>query len=145
MFGGDALQRGEKRVLSIRNRIPCDIITPMLTEPEFIDTELKESIAEAVHEFAQQKQLDGIKSLSRYNPQKVGMILYLFSQGVSQSQMVKKYNLSHQTIKHTIIEYADHAGEWAKLSAKISRTLFLELSSILLLQSSIQPRSGDIK
>jgi hypothetical protein len=44
--------------------------------------------------------------------------------------MVKKYHLSHQTIKHTIIEYADHAGEWAKLGAKISRTLFLGLSSL---------------
>ena len=102
----------------------------MLTEPKFIDIELKKAIAEAVHEFAKQKKLEGIKSLSRYNPQKVGLILYLFSQGVSQSQMVKKYHLSHQTIKHTIIEYADYAGEWAKLGAKISRTLFLELSSL---------------
>ena len=75
----------------------------MSTEPEFIDSELKESIAEAVHEFAKHKKLEGIKSLSRHNPQKVGLILYLFSQGVSQSQMVKKYHLSHQTIKHTII------------------------------------------
>ena len=109
----------------------------MLTEPKFIDSELKESIAEAVHEFAKQKKLEGIKSLSRHNPQKVGLILYLFSQGVSQSQMVKKYNLSHGTIKSTLMEYADYAGEWAKLGAKISKTLFLELSSILLLQSSI--------
>jgi len=109
----------------------------MLTEPEFVDSELKKSIAEAVHEFAKHKKLEGIKSLSRYNPKKAGKILYLFSQGVSQSQMVKKYHLSHGTIKSTLMEYADHAGEWAKLGAKISKMLFLELSSILLLQSSI--------
>ena len=83
-----------------------------------------------MHEYAKQKKLEGIKSLSRHNPQKVGLILYLFSQGVSQSQMVKKYHLSHSTIKHTLMEYADHAGEWAKLGAKISKMLFLELSSL---------------
>ena len=119
----------------------------MSTEPEFIDSELKESIAEAVHEFAKQKKLEGIKSLSRYNPQKVGLILYLFSQGVSQSQMVKKYHLSHQTIKHTIIEYADHAGEWAKLGANISRTLFLGLSSLeedMIEQIRERLRSGEL-
>ena len=119
----------------------------MSTEPEFIDSELKESIAEAVHEFAKHKKLEGIKSLSRHNPQKVGLILYLFSQGVSQSQMVKKYHLSHQTIKHTIIEYADHAGEWAKLGAKISRTLFLGLSSLeedMVEQIRERLRSGEL-
>ena len=119
----------------------------MLANPQFIDIELKEDIAEAVHEFAKQKKLEGIKSLSRYNPQKVGLILYLFSQGVSQSQMVKKYHLSHQTIKHTIIEYADHAGEWAKLGAKISRTLFLGLSSLeedMVEQIRERLRSGEL-
>ena len=102
----------------------------MLTEPKFIDSELKESIAEAVHEVAKHKKLEGIKSLSRYNPKKVGLILYLFSQGVSQSQMVKKYHLSHGTIKHTLIEYADYTGKWAELGSKLSKMLFLELSSL---------------
>ena len=102
----------------------------MLTEPKFIDIELKEDIAEAVHEFAKQKKLEGIKSLSRHNPQKVGLILYLFSQGVSQSQMVKKYHLSHGTIKHTLMEYADYTGKWVELGTKLSKMLFLELSSL---------------
>ncbi len=102
----------------------------MLTEPKFIDIELKKDIAEAAHEFAKQKKLEGIKSLSRHNPQKVGLILYLFSQGVSQSQMVKKYHLSHGTIKHTLIEYADYTGKWAELGSKLSKMLFLELSSL---------------
>ena len=38
--------------------------------------------------------------------------------------------MGNSIIKHTIIEYADYAGEWAKLGAKISRTLFLEISSL---------------
>jgi len=102
----------------------------MKSDTELIDSSLKESIAEAVHEYAREKQLEGVKSLSRHNPQKVGLILYLFSQGVSQSQMVKKYHLSHGTIKHTLIEYADYTGKWVELGTKLSKMLFLELSSL---------------
>ena len=71
-----------------------------------------------MHEFAKQKQLEGVKSLSRHNPQKVELILYLFSQGVSQSQMVKKYHLSHGTIKRTLMEYADYTGKWVEMGTK---------------------------
>ena len=102
----------------------------MVSDPEFIDSNLQDSIADAVQKFANQKELEGIKSLSRFNPKKVGLILYLFSQGVSQTQMVRKYNLSHSTIKHTLIEYANHTSRWRKIGAKIARRLFLELSSI---------------
>ena len=120
----------------------------MLTEPKFIDIELKKDIAEAVHEFAKKKQLEGVKSLSRHNPQKVGLILYLFSQGVSQSQMVKKYHLSHGTIKHTLIEYADYTRKWAELGSKLSKMLFLELSSLeedMIEQVRERLHSGELK
>lgn len=126
----------------------CDTIWPMIANPQFIDIELKESIAEAVDEFAKQKKLEGIKSLSRYNPKKVGLILYLWSQGVSQSTMVKKYHLSHGTIKHTLIEYANHTTRWRKLGVEINRRLFLELSSIEEdMVSDLQQRlsSGELK
>ena len=83
-----------------------------------------------MQKFAREKQLEGVKSLSQYNPHKVGLILYLFSQGVSQTQMVRKYHLSHRTIKHTVMEYADHLGKWRELGSKINGRLFLELSSI---------------
>ena len=102
----------------------------MVYDTEFIDSNLQDSIADAVQKFANQKELEGIKSLSRYNPKKVGLILYLFSQGVSQTQMVRKYNLSHSTIKHTINEYANHTSRWRQLGAKINSRLFLELSSL---------------
>ena len=92
--------------------------------------ELKESIAEAVHEFASKKQAEGVKSLSRMNPEKVGLILYLFCLGVSQSQMVKKYGFCHKTIKHTLMEYADHLGQWTEVGARLSKQLFLNLHSL---------------
>ena len=92
--------------------------------------ELKESIADAVQEYANQKQQEGVKSLSRMNPEKVGLILYLFCLGVSQSQIVKKHNICHKTIKHTLMEYADHLGKWTEVGARLSKQLFLNLHSL---------------
>ena len=92
--------------------------------------ELKESIADAVQEYASKKQDEGVKSLSRMNPEKVGQILYLFCLGVSQSQMVKRYKICHKTIKHTLTEYADHLGKWTEVGARLSKQLFLNLHSL---------------
>ena len=43
--------------------------------------ELKESIADAVHEYANKKREEGVKSISRMNPEKFGLILDLFCLG----------------------------------------------------------------
>ena len=92
--------------------------------------ELKESIAEAVQDYANKKQQDGVKSLSRMDPEKVGLILYLFCLGVSQSQMVKRHKICHKTIKKTLMEYADHLGKWTEVGARLSKQLFLHLHSL---------------
>lgn len=92
-------------------------------------TGLKESIAEAVYDYANKKHQEGVKSLSRMNPEKVGKILYLFCLGVSQSQMVKRYGICHKTIKHTLQQYADHLGKWAEVGVRLSKQLFLNLHS----------------
>jgi len=93
-------------------------------------TELKESIADAVQEYSNNKRDEGVKSLSRMNPEKVGLILYLFCLGVSQSQMVKRHGICHKTIKHTLQEYADHLGKWTAVGARLSKQLFLNLHSL---------------
>lgn len=92
--------------------------------------ELRESIADAVQEYASKKRDEGVKSLSRMNPEKVGLILYLFCLGVSQSQMVKRHKICHKTIKHTLQEYADHLGKWTEVGARLSKQLFLNLHSL---------------
>tara|TARA_B100000212_G_scaffold270682_1_gene210084 strand:- start:510 stop:1025 length:516 start_codon:yes stop_codon:yes gene_type:complete len=92
--------------------------------------ELKQSIADAVSEYADKKRDEGVKSLSRMNPEKVGLILYLFCLGVSQSQMVKRHGICHKTIKHTLMEYADHLGKWTEVGARLSKELFLNLHSL---------------
>lgn len=93
-------------------------------------TELKDSIADAVQEYASKKRDEGVKSLSRMNPEKVGLILYLFCLGVSQSQMVKKHHICHKTIKHTLQQYAGHLGKWTEVGARLSKELFLNLHSL---------------
>ena len=92
--------------------------------------ELKESIADAVHEYANKKREQGVKSISRMNPEKVGLIMYLFCIGVSQSQIVKRRRIVHKTIKHTLTEYADHLGKWTEVGARLSKQLFLDLHSL---------------
>ena len=92
--------------------------------------ELKESIADAVHEYANKKREEGVKSISRMNPEMVGLILSLFCIGVFQSQMVKRRRIDHKTIKHTLTEYADRLGEWTEFGARLSQQLFLNLHSL---------------
>ena len=65
---------------------------------------LSSEINSAIQDIAQQKEIEGIKSLSRYNPEKVAKILYLFSTGVSQTSMVRKYGIDRETIINTLIE-----------------------------------------
>jgi hypothetical protein len=99
----------------------------MVAQPDVI---LKNDIARAINLMALEKERDGVKSLSRHNPKKAGKILYLFSQGVSQSMMSRRYGLHHDTVKNTIKEYANHTTRWRKLGAEINSRLFLELCSI---------------
>jgi len=91
---------------------------------------LKEIIADAVQDYASKKREEGVKSLSRMNPEKVGKTLYLFCLGVSQSQIVKRHKICHKTIKHTLMEYADHLGQWTEVGARLSKQLFFSLNSL---------------
>ena len=93
-------------------------------------TKLKECIADAVSEYADKKRDEGVKSLSRMNPEEVGQILYLFCLGVSQSQIVKRHKICHKTIKKTLMEYADHLGQWTEVGARLSKQVFLSLHSL---------------
>ena len=92
--------------------------------------ELKVSIADAVQDYANKKLQEPTKSLSRRKPEKMGLIPYLFCLGVIQSQMVKRHRICHKTIKHTLMEYADHLGKWTEVGARLSKQLFLNLHSL---------------
>lgn len=91
---------------------------------------LSASINDAIQDIAQKKEIEGIKSLSRYDPSKVAKILYLFSTGVSQTMMVKKYKLDRDTIINTLVDYADYKNQFRELGGKLSAKNYINMTSL---------------
>jgi len=83
-----------------------------------------------VQEFAADEKFDKIKCLSRYDPDRVATILYLFSVGKSQTQIVKKYGFHRQTVIGILTDYADHLGKFKDLGGKLAARSYLQLSSL---------------
>jgi len=92
--------------------------------------ELLIKIKESVQEFAADEKFDKIKCLSRYDPDRVATILYLFSVGKSQTQIVKKYGFHRQTVIGILADYADHLGKFKDLGGKLAARSYLQLSSL---------------
>mgnify|MGYP003118134763 CR=1 FL=1 len=109
---------------------------------------LSSEINSAIQDIAQQKEIEGIKSLSRYNPEKVAKILYLFSTGVSQTSMVRKYGIDRETIINTLVDYADYKNKFRELGGKLSAKNYINMTSLSEdLVDNIRTRveSGDIE
>jgi len=102
----------------------------MSQEPTPEEIELKQSIQEAIKEIAADKELHKVKSLSRHNPMKVAEILYLYSIGKSQTQIVKKYNIQRSTVIQVLVDYADHLGQLRDVAGKIAAKNYMQLSSL---------------
>lgn len=91
---------------------------------------LMEEIGEAINAVVKVKEVQNIKSLSRYNPDKVSKILYLYSTGVSQTRLVKKYGISRDTLLNVLVDYADHIGKLKDLAGRISAKNYMNISSL---------------
>ena len=102
----------------------------MPQKPTSDEIELKSSIQEAIKEIAADKELLKVKSLSRHNPMKVAEILYLYSIGKSQTQIVKKYNIQRSTVIQVLVDYADHLGQLRDVAGKIAAKNYMQLSSL---------------
>jgi len=102
----------------------------MPQKPTEDELELKSSIQEAIKEIAADKELQKVKSLSRHNPMKVAEILYLYSIGKSQTQIVKKYNIQRSTVIQVLVDYADHLGQLRDVAGKIAAKNYMQLSSL---------------
>ena len=92
--------------------------------------ELLIKIKEAVMGFASEEKFDKIKCLSKYDPDKVSNILYLFSIGKTQTQIVKKYGFHRQTVIGILGDYADHLGKFKELGGKLAARNYLQLTSL---------------
>ena len=92
--------------------------------------ELMEEISNAIDSVVDIKQLQQVKSLSLYDPQKVAKLLYLYSKGTSQTALVRKYKFSRQTVLNFLVDYADHLGRLREVAGKISAKNYLNISSL---------------
>ncbi len=92
--------------------------------------ELEKEIGEAIMQIAEDKEMQQIKSLSRYNPAKVAKILYLSSIGVSQTQLVKKYGHDRSTVINILVDYADFKNRFRELGGKLSARSYVDLESL---------------
>ena len=109
---------------------------------------LVSEIKSAIQDVANQKEVQQIKSLSRYDPDKVARILYLYSTGVSQTAMVKKHKFDRETVINTLVDYADHKGKFKELGGKLSGRNYVNLSSLtedLVERLRTMLESGDIE
>ena len=91
---------------------------------------LMSSIGTEIQSFANQISLNSVKALECYDPDKVAKILYLLSQGKSQTHLVRKYGFDRSTIARIMTTYADHLGEWKQLGGQLAAYNYLKLSSL---------------
>ena len=92
--------------------------------------DLMDEIQDAITEIVKEKDIHKIKSLSRYNPEKVAKILYLYSIGNSQTRLVKKYGYDRATVISVITDYADYHNKFRELSGKIAAQNYMNMSSL---------------
>ena len=87
-------------------------------------------ITQAIQEVADKKDALGKKSISRYKPEKVAEILYLYSVGNSQTRLIRKYGFDRTSVVSVLGDYADYFGKFKEMSGKIAAKNYMNLSSL---------------
>ena len=95
-------------------------------EKEDLINEIKDAIIEVSHN----KSVLQKKSISRYNPEKVAEILYLFSIGNSQTRIIRKYGFDRNSVVSVLVDYADYFGKFKEISGQIAAKSYMNLSSL---------------
>ncbi len=92
--------------------------------------ELMKEITQAIQEVASKKDAMQKKSISRYNPEKVAEILYLYSVGNSQTRLIRKYGFDRHSVVNVLVDYADYFGKFKDMSGAIAAKNYMNLSSL---------------
>ncbi len=87
-------------------------------------------ITQAIQEVAAKKDALNKKSISRYKPEKVAEILYLYSIGNSQTRIIRKYKYDRNSVVSVLVDYADYFGKFKELSGNIAAKNYMNLSSL---------------
>ena len=105
-------------------------IYALMAETDNTKQELDAHILSAIEDISKDKEIGKIKSLSRYKPEKVAKILYLYSIGKSQTHIVKKYKMSRSTVIQILVDYSDHLGKLREVAGKLSARNYMQLTSL---------------
>lgn len=97
-----------------------------LTEKQELESEIKSAILEV----AKDKEMLKVKSLSRHNPERVAKVLYLSAIGVSQTSIVRKYNIPRAVVISIMVDYADYRNKFRELGGKLSARSYVNLESL---------------
>jgi hypothetical protein len=89
-----------------------------------------QEITTSIQDISEQKELDKLNSLSRFAPERVAQMLYLYATGSSQTRLVRKYGFDRHTVISVLTDYADHIGKFRELSGKIAAKNYLDMSSL---------------
>tara|TARA_B110000483_G_C18026719_1_gene477129 strand:+ start:128 stop:724 length:597 start_codon:yes stop_codon:yes gene_type:complete len=92
--------------------------------------ELMQSISNAIVTIQREKEASKIKSLSRHNPEKVAKILYLHALGCSQTNMIRRHNISRTTVVAVLADYADHTNSFRELGGQLAARSYINLESL---------------
>jgi hypothetical protein len=92
--------------------------------------QLMQEITTSIQDISEQKELDKLNSLSRFAPERVAQMLYLYATGSSQTRLVRKYGFDRHTVISVLTDYADHIGKFRELSGKIAAKNYLDMSSL---------------
>jgi len=92
--------------------------------------ELFKEIQKSISEIASKKEALKVKSLSRYDPEKVAKIIYLYSTGTSQTRLIRKYGFDRDGVISVLTDYADHFGKFKELSGQIAAKNYMNMSSL---------------
>ena len=95
-----------------------------------IKKELLSDIDIKIKEFVKSSELDGVKALEKYDPEKAAKILFLSASGKTQTQLVRKYGFKRDTIVRVLATYADHLGKWRELGGQLASYSYLNISSL---------------
>ena len=87
-------------------------------------------ITQAIQEVADKKDALGKKSISRYKPEKVAEILYLYSVGNSQTRLIRIYGFDRTSVVSVLVDYADYFGKFKEMSGQIAAKNYMNLSSL---------------
>lgn len=122
-----------------------------MSEGKDLELDLYSDIRSRVIEKKHSKEMSEFfarSDMTMSNPDRVTEILFLWSQGWSQTKICKKLKADPYSVSTIIVEYADFVGNWRELGGKLAARVYLrfaDLENQLIDKVSAKLESGDLQ